>query len=180
MTIDGYRCVVNCEAAAVENVTLNETLIYWSSPTSWVSGKVPVEDEEVEILPGVNMILDISTPILKKLSINGRLTFLNNLTDPLDLELSAKIIYVRAGELFIGNSTNPFNGNATIRLYGNSSDETLAYSASIEGGNKILAVLGTASLYGKSRSTFSRLRATINSGDKQATVQTGLDWVPGD
>ena len=30
MVIDGYRCVVNCQSAAVENVTLNDTLAYWS------------------------------------------------------------------------------------------------------------------------------------------------------
>jgi len=126
------------------------------------------------------MILDVSTPILKKLTINGRLTFLKNLTNPLDLQLNAKIIFVRAGELFIGNATNPFEGNATIRLFGNSSDESLAYSATIEGGNKILAVLGTASLYGKSRDMISRLKATVYKGDLSATVSSGLDWVKGD
>jgi hypothetical protein len=122
-----------------------------------VSGRVPVEGDEVEILPGVNMILDVSTPILKKLTINGKLTFLNNLTNPLDLQLNAKIINVWAGELLIGNATHPFLGNATIRLFGNTTEETLAYSATIEGGNKILAVLGNASFYGRPRSTQSRL-----------------------
>ena len=126
------------------------------------------------------MILDVSTPILKKLTINGRLTFLNNLTNPLDLQLNAKIIYIRAGELFIGNATNPFEGNATIRLFGNSTDESLAYSATIEGGNKILAVLGTASIYGKPRDTLSRLRGTVYRGDLTAIVSPGLDWVKGD
>lgn len=79
---------------------------------------------------------------------NGRLTFLNNATAPLNLTIHAKIFYVRAGELIIGNKTNPYNGIAMIKLYGTPNDVTLAYSLSVMGGNKILAVLGSASFYG--------------------------------
>ena len=45
------------------------------------------------------MILDVNTPNLAKITINGRLTFLNTT----NITLSATIIYVYAGELIIGS-----------------------------------------------------------------------------
>lgn len=58
------------------------------------------------------MIMDIEPPLLKKLVINGRLSFLNEADTPHDLTLHARIIYVRAGEFLIGSEELPYNGNA--------------------------------------------------------------------
>jgi hypothetical protein len=55
---------------------ISDEVIYWSNPGAWPSGAIPVEGEEVEIIPGANMILDIETPLLTSLTVNGRLTFL--------------------------------------------------------------------------------------------------------
>jgi len=52
------------------------------------------------------------------------------------------LLYVRAGELIIGNQTHPYNGEAKIVLYGEPNDETLAYSMTVETGNKVLAIVG--------------------------------------
>jgi hypothetical protein len=94
-------------------VEIETNVRYWSNLTSWeTTGKLPEEGEEVEIEPGWNMVLDIDTPVLAKLTINGRLSFLNDPEDPKDLTLNAKLIYVRAGEFFIGNETLPYHGNA--------------------------------------------------------------------
>ena len=54
------------------------------------------------------MILDINTPILNKLTINGRLTFLNTT----NIKLTAYSIFVYAGELLIGSKDYPFIYNA--------------------------------------------------------------------
>jgi hypothetical protein len=89
-------------------------------------------------------------------------------------------LYVRAGELLIGNATHPYNGNATIRLYGQPTDETIAFSPEIETGNKVLAIVGTAKFYGKNRDRISRLRATSLKNDKTITVYPGLDWQAGE
>lgn len=66
----------------------------WSDAASWPSGKVPEEGDEVEIPAGTYMILDIDTPILASLLINGRLEFKS---DAPVLTLNAKIIHVYAG-----------------------------------------------------------------------------------
>lgn len=57
-------------------------------------------------------------------------------------------MFVAGGELIIGNSTAPYNGTATIKLYGISTDQTLAFDSSIYGGNKMLANLGLVSFWG--------------------------------
>jgi hypothetical protein len=126
------------------------------------------------------MILDIDTPFLTSLTVNGRLTFWYNETDPKNLTIHTMILYVRQGELLIGNETHPYVGNATIILYGEPEDETLAYSYTVETGNKVLAIVGTAKFYGQARDRVSRLRATVSKNDLVATVSGGLDWVAGD
>lgn len=58
------------------------------------------------------MVLDIETPRLFKLSVNGRLTFLNDAEEPRNLTIHTNLMYVRQGELIIGNETHPYNGLA--------------------------------------------------------------------
>ena len=54
------------------------------------------------------MILDINTPNLTKLTINGRLTFLNTT----NITITAGSIMVYAGELIIGSKEYPYKYNA--------------------------------------------------------------------
>jgi len=134
--------VVDCDQKDITEKTISGEIKYWSDTTTWSSGKLPVEGEDVEIAPGENVVLDISTPRLFKLTVNGRLTFLNDVKEPKNLTLNTNLLYVRAGELIIGNQTHPYNGEAKIVLYGEPNDETLAYSMTVETGNKVLAIVG--------------------------------------
>jgi hypothetical protein len=54
------------------------------------------------------MILDINTPNLTKLTINGRLTFLNTT----NITITTGSIFVYAGELLIGSKEYPYKYNA--------------------------------------------------------------------
>ena len=92
------------------------------------------------------MIFDVDSPILTYLEINGILTFENNGTA--DLTLRSQYIFVRAGQLIIGNSTHPFLRKATILLYGEYSAREIVFVNAIEGGNKILANTGTVKFFG--------------------------------
>jgi len=56
--------------------------------------------------------------------------------------LRAKYVFVRAGELIIGNETNPFQGTARITLFGEKENQHIVYDNAIEAGNKILANTG--------------------------------------
>jgi len=62
--LTGIRCWPGSCLAPVIVVPINDNEVYWSDPTAWPSGKIPVENDTVAIGAGVNMILDINTPIL--------------------------------------------------------------------------------------------------------------------
>ena len=114
--ITGERCVGACFADLDNSLVVENGTRFWSDPTSWPTQVLPVEGDDVVINSTWNMVLDLPiTPILSSLEIDGRLTFLPGM----NITLQAKIIFVRAGELNIGNVTDPFNATATILLYGN-------------------------------------------------------------
>jgi len=90
------------------------------------------------------MILDINTPILKKITINGRLTFLNTT----NIKLTSYLVFVYAGELLIGSKEYPYKYNASIELLGDRFANTMAFDNSADGGNKMIANVGTIKMYG--------------------------------
>ena len=79
----------------------NATATYWSNASSWTNrnNTIPKDGDSVVIESGWNMILDVNTPNLTKLTINGRLTFLNTT----NITLTAGSVFVYSGELFIGS-----------------------------------------------------------------------------
>ena len=47
----------------------------WSDAENW-GGTLPIDGDDVEVPSGWNMVLDLEeTPVLKSLTINGRLSF---------------------------------------------------------------------------------------------------------
>jgi hypothetical protein len=130
---------------------------------------VPIEGDEVIIESGWNMIYDIEeSPYLSKLEIRGKLTFLNNGTDR---TLNTYNLWVRSGELEIGNETHPFEGKARIMLLGDNTENYWAFHRSIEAGNKNFVVTGTARLFGQPRDLTARLEKTLIAGGRVTQVQ---------
>jgi hypothetical protein len=169
--------VGSCNEDIVE-VATETNFRYWSDVKNWPNNTLPKEGEDVHILSGWKMILDIpETPVLNQLKVNGILIF----ADSKDIHLRARYIFVRAGELHIGNETHPFEHNAKITLYGEKKAETIVWDNAIEGGSKILANIGTVKMFGKSRNAkMTRLHQETNKGDTEIFVEKGLDLVPGD
>jgi len=100
-----------CPQESVEVKPLENRTRLWSNPEDWPSGKVPVADDDVHVEAGWNMYYDVEeSPVLKMVRINGRLSFKNDSSTALNLR--AKHIYVRAGELIIGTPEFRFNNSA--------------------------------------------------------------------
>ena len=57
------------------------------------------------------VILDIETPVLNLVTVNGKLSFQDQTNGDL-VHLKAKQVYVRAGELLIGEEGAPYMGEA--------------------------------------------------------------------
>jgi hypothetical protein len=142
-----------------ESLVLSDDECLWSDPVCWTTnnGAVPVAGDEVVIDGSMNIVLDVNAtdmPILKSLEINGKLRFQAGF----DRALKSYKIWVRAGEMHIGNATHPFDSRADITLYGNDLEEYWAYTASTEVGNKGLIITGKVYMYGEVRGTATKGR----------------------
>src|SRR5665213_3305703 len=93
----------------------------WSDPKSWPDGKVPREGDAVTIGKDRNIVLDVSPPTLRSLTIKGKLSFSNDK----DLALETEWIYLPGGELDIGSEAHPHTRKATITLTDNVKDENI-------------------------------------------------------
>jgi hypothetical protein len=147
--MQGLRCISGeCTLEEVVEVELEEGQRLWSDASNW-GGTLPTDDDDVEIPSGWNMLLDLEeTPVLKSLTINGRLSFIQN---DKDIHLRSKQIFVRAGKFFIGSEEMPFENKALITLHGMQDEETLVLSGTVSAGNKIMATVGEIKFYGIDR-----------------------------
>ena len=169
----GIECIGSCNAA-VQVVPLGN-ITYWSTASSWTNRNktLPQDGDTVVIEPGWNMVLDINTPNLTKITINGRLTFLNTT----NIKMIAQTIFVYAGELIIGSQDYPYLYNAQILLEGGRFSTPFAFEGTVEGGNKILANVGTIQMYGRQRKYLFRLQQPAIYGANQFYIDSGLDLV---
>ncbi|MEO0525876.1 MAG: G8 domain-containing protein, partial [Bacteroidota bacterium] len=144
----------------------------WSDPNTWNSGQVPTSNENVVIPAGKTIILDINTPDLGNLAIDGKLIFKDT-----HLNLSAETILVR-GLLQIGTADNPFQNKATVTLTGPKLDEPIfggRYLSTIKGGS--LQMHGASA----SKLSWGQLEGTVAPGATQITLdQDPVGWNVGD
>src|SRR3569833_2769187 len=93
----------------------------WSDPKSWPDGKVPRAGDAVTIGKDKAIVLDVTPPALRSLTIEGKLSFSNDK----DLSLTTEWIYLPGGELDIGSESHPYTRNATITLTDTVKDENI-------------------------------------------------------
>ncbi len=121
---------------------------------TWPDKKVPGKDAVVTIDKDMNVVLDVSPPALRSLTINGKLSFADNK----DLELTTEWIMVH-GELEIGTEAKPHTRKATITLTDNVKDEDMT---GIGGTNDrsdrgIMMMGGTLNLHGTEKNSWTKL-----------------------
>ena len=95
----------------------------WSDAATWADKKVPGEGAAVTIDKDMDVVLDVSPPALRGLTINGKLSFADNK----DLELTTEWIMLH-GELEIGTEAKPHTRNATITLTNNVPGEDIEHN----------------------------------------------------
>jgi len=177
LNLEATRCT-DCYEAIVEVDEVESETRLWSNPKSWPNETVPVEGDDVHIESGWNMTFDMeNSPTYGLVRVNGYLTFLQGA----NLTFNAKHIFIRAGELHVGSKEEPHNGSVTIKLHGEKDSAAIAYDGAVETGNKVIANYNILKMYGKPRlNKMSRLLSVATKGADTFTVETGLDWVPGD
>src|SRR5213596_874032 len=149
----------------------------WSDAATWADKKAPAEGALVTIGQGMDVVLDVSTPPLHGLTINGKLSFANNK----DLELTTEWIMLH-GELEIGTEKSPHTRKATITLTNNVKDEDIG---GMGGANDrvdrgILLMGGTLNLHGDRQNTWTKLARTADAGSNSIQVLNAAGWRVGD
>lgn len=171
---------------------LGKNYTMWSSPTTWTKhpGGVPIDGIDVTIEGSEWIVLDVTSPRLRKLTIFGKLSFLSQATRPLNLIAESIIVY---GVLEINGEIVPhqnitttpeFIGSAVITLHG---DRTTSIPPVLgEGlfiGSKVIAVAGEFNAVGSVNVTSSvKLSSTaLKAGNTvQVVASTPLHWSSGD
>jgi cell migration-inducing and hyaluronan-binding protein len=144
----------------------------WSNPASWPDGKVPAAGDAVTIGKDRNILLDVTPPALRSLTIQGKLSF----SDDKDLELKTEWIYLPGGELDIGSEAKPHTAKATITLTDNVKDENI----NTMGDRGIMMLNGTLSLHGDRKNAWTKLSATVKAGSTKIQVLDASGWRKGD
>ncbi len=144
----------------------------WSDPKSWPNGKVPRQGDAVTIARDRSIILDVSPPALRSLTINGKLSFANDR----DISLTTEWIYLPGGELDIGSEAKPHTRKATITLTDNVKDENI----NTMGDRGIMLLNGTLSLHGDRKNSWTKLSATAKAGATKIQLLNASGWRKGD
>src|SRR6186713_917702 len=149
----------------------------WSDPATWPNRKSPVAGDKVTIDAGKEVVLDVNTPALAGVTVNGKLSFANTA----DVELTTEWIMVH-GELEIGTEARPHTRKATITFTNNVKDEDIG---GMGGPNDrsdrgILLMGGTLNLHGDRTNTWTKLSQTAAAGSTSIQVLDASGWRVGD
>ena len=157
--------------------TLTASAKRWSDPATWPDKKVPTKDAVVTIEKDMNVVLDVSPPPLRSLTINGKLSFADNK----DLGLSTEWVMVH-GELEIGTEAKPHTRKATITLTDNVKDEDMTGTGGTNDRSDrgIMMMGGTLSLHGTEKNSWTKLTKTAAAGSNTIEVLNAGDWKKGD
>src|SRR6202166_1492402 len=147
----------------------------WSDAATWPDKKAPAAGAIVTINQGIDVVLDVSTPPLHGLTINGKLSFADNK----DLELATEWIMVH-GELEIGTEAKPHTHQATITLTDNFKDEDFGGLGGNDRSDRgIMLMGGTLNLHGTEKNSWTKLAQTAAAGSNTIQVLTPGDWKKG-
>lgn len=133
---------------------------------------MPGEGDAVTIARDMEVVLDVDPPALRSLTIDGKLSF----SDEIDIELASEWIYLRGGELQIGSEAKPYARNATITL----TDNVPGEDVNTMGDRGIMLMRGTLNLHGDREHTWTKLARTAQAGSAQIEVLDASGWRQGD
>jgi len=157
-------------------VTGDVTFLYadrWSSSTTWGGEVPPKKGETVQIPVGMTILLDIPTPELMLLLIEGALI----VEDKAGVTLDVNYIFINSGSFQVGTPAHPFQNEFTLTLHGRRASPMMPIY-----GNKVLAVYcGVLDMHGIPRSvTWTSLKDTILPGATSLKLMVATDWKVGE
>ena len=151
----------------------------WQDTTTWSTGSVPTENDEVTIPIGIKVDL-VGVVKAKTITVKGILQGIKGQTNNASIDLETEMILVMgANALFeIGTEEQPYiaNGKCKITLVGEDKNSTTTM------GDNFIAAMngGTIELHGKEKISWTHLGANATVGAKEITMSEPVDWEIGD
>src|SRR5690606_10882934 len=121
---------------------------------------------------GTEVVLDVSPPALRSLTVDGKLRF----ADDRDLELEPEWSYLRGGELRVGSRGKPSTRQATATL----ADEAPGEHANTKSDRGAMGRRGPLRLHGEREDAWSKLARTAEAGSTRIEVLDARGWRKGD
>ncbi|XP_071946022.1 fibrocystin-L-like [Antedon mediterranea] len=202
VTLDGSECIISSESTTMiectteahqgsiktharvvtddnDNIATQDNGDYyyidvWSSVWTWGGLEPPIAGDFVIVPAGQTLLLDVNTPILSMLLIEGG----EFIFDEKDIELHAENILITDGGLLqVGTEQEPFQHKATIMMHGHQRSQELPLF-----GAKTLAVRnGTLDLHGiPVPVTWTYLTQTAVAGSTTLVLEQSVTWNVGD
>ena len=84
---------------------------FWADVTNWPENRLPTAGENVTINGSWNMIMDIQPESIEFLQVDGNLFISENIGD---IHLICNSIWIRAGSIKAGTSSQPFPNKLTF------------------------------------------------------------------
>lgn len=132
--------------------------------------------DNVTINGNWTVLLDVDPAPLNYLVIDGTLIA----DDTRDVNITARSIFIRAGNVTAGSASTPFMHKLTIQI-SNTKEDHGWYIDPLVAGNKYIIVTGSLNLFGMAPTTVTTfLTASATKGDTVISVASSTDWVVGD
>ncbi|KAG1658047.1 hypothetical protein FOA52_004206 [Chlamydomonas sp. UWO 241] len=165
-------------------IDVRDGTLLWSDAETWSTreGGAPQAGDNVTIPYGWDLVIDVDTPLMEALVVQGNVTFSRHANVTLS---STYILVFGTGYLWAGqrHAPHPANATATISLSGSRDTPDFVVSDELNLGSKVLAALngGRLDLYGTPVPTrWARLSAFSETGDEALVVEgESLGWPVG-
>jgi len=149
----------------------------WSSEFTWKNHTLPSEGDLVVISRGQTLVLDIATPILSIVIIQGgELIFDEEAGDNQVSLHTQRLLIVSQGKLIIGTEKRPFLAQTEVVLYGH----VLSTELPIYGTKNIALREGEISVHGQPINiTWTKLIFTVLPGANTIYLRDWVSWKVG-
>ena len=149
----------------------------WSSPFTWGGATPPTEGEFVVIPQGQTLLLDVKTPVLGYLLIQGGQLIFDPKKGDNEVELHTQgALITSGGRMEVGTSERPYMAKTQIVLYGH----VLSTEIPVYGAKTLALREGEIDFHGRPMNvTWTRLAVTAEAGATQLMLQDYVEWEVG-
>ena len=149
----------------------------WSSRFTWSNQDPPREGDFVVVQTGQTLVLDVTTPVLSYLLVQGgELIFDEDAEDDQVGLHTHGMLITEGGKLVVGTEDKPFEARTEIVLYG----DVLSTEIPVYGAKTLALRQGSIDIHGKPlMKTWTRLSETAPAGSSVLKLQEAVDWAPG-